>query len=167
MGPGRGGKTQRRAAGRWRTQRRRQSHMTSDCSGCSWCLKACSNNQIGHISDSFNSMSRWDPRRGVSYTTTANRRPRKGSLLSRARLLTLLWRNDRTPVIKTWKNETNKSNHPLRMCAARALAIGEQTLKISAQIVDFDIWNRRTEPLTAGMRERCRKSSMETPFQQS
>lgn len=46
VGLGRGGKTQRRAAGRWRTRRQRQSRKTNDYSGCSLYLKACGNDQI-------------------------------------------------------------------------------------------------------------------------
>lgn len=42
----------------------------------------------------------------ASYTTTANLPPSKGSLLSIASLLTLFWRNERIPVMKTWKNQS-------------------------------------------------------------
>lgn len=105
VGLGRGGKTQRRAAGRWRTRRQRQSRKTNDYSGCSLYLKACGNDQIWLMSDYFNSMIQRDTFIRASYTTTANRPPRKGSLLSIASLLTLFWRNERIPVMKTWKSQ--------------------------------------------------------------
>ena len=116
VGAGRGGKTQRRAAGRWRTRRQRQSRKTNDYSGCSLYPEACRNHQTWLMGYLFNSGIQQDTFIWAPYTTTANRPPRMGSLLSSGSLLTLFWRKERTAVMKNCKSQNRYINTP-RVCA--------------------------------------------------